>query len=387
MREEEYVKYFEESRKPLPGALLFDALTPPKEIVLAVNPRVTQAVVEGILKAAKDTGQILIFELALSEMSMEGGYTGLTPSAFSERVRRAAGEVGWYGYVLHADHMTVKKGTEEELDRVKRELNARVKAGFTSYAIDTSFLFDRSKTEVADQLREIIRTSIDLFHYLDERLGRFPYGKEGEVGEIGIREFTTVEEALYFLKALKSENIELNCLAIANGTKHGVSVDAEGNIIPQLGVNIKRTMEIAEAIRAEGYKTGIAQHGITGTPIHLIAEKFPKGMINKGNVGTLWMLLVWDILRIFEPQLYQKIYNWTLDKYKKEDVSDTETFTKNSKYAIKIFFNNLENVSTDTKRAIKAKAYAEALSILKAFGMEKTAEKVYNYLKKENITY
>ncbi len=384
---EDYIQFFEEPRKPLPGALLFNALTPPKEIVLAVNPRVTQDVVEGILKAAKDTGQVLIFELALSEMSKEGGYTGLTPSAFFERVRKAAEKVGWYGYVLHADHMTVKKGTEEELERVKKELDARIKAGFTSYAIDTSFLFDRSKTKVADQLREIIRTSVDLFHYLEEQLGTFPYGKEGEVGEIGIREFTTVEEALYFIKALKKENIELNCLAIANGTKHGVSVDAEGNIVPQLGVNIKRTVEIAEAIRAEGYKTGIAQHGITGTPIHLIAEKFPKGMINKGNVGTLWMLLVWDVLRIFEPQLYQKIYNWTIDKYKKAGVSEAETFVKNSKYAIKVFFNDLENISADTKRVIKAKAYAEALTIMKAFGMEKTAERVYNYLRKEKITY
>jgi len=386
-KKEAHVQYFEHPRKPLPGAILFNALQPPSEIVLAVNPRATIDVIIGILQAAKDTEQVVILELALSEMDIKGGYTGLTPSAFASRVKKAAEIVGWYGYVLHADHITVKKGTEEEIERIKREIDARIDAGFSSFAIDSSFLFDRSKVDVEDQLREVVRTSILLFKYLEEKMRNKHYGKEGEVGEIGIKEFTEVEEALYFLDKLKEEAIELDCLAIANGTKHGVSVDAEGNIIPKLGINIQRTIEIADAIRAKNYRTGIAQHGITSTPMSLIASKFPKGKIIKGNVGTNWMLLVWEILQIFEPGLYQKIYNWVIKKYQKEGVPEPETFASDSKYAIKEFFEELEKVGGETKKAIRAKAYAEALIFFKAFGMNRTAKTVYDYIVKNGIEY
>lgn len=382
-----HVQYFEQPRNPLPGDILFDALQPPKEIILAANPRVTVEVIEGILQAAKDTEQVVILELALSEMNLEGGYTGLTPSTFASRVRRAAENVGWYCYVLHADHITVKKGTEEEIEKVKKEIDARIDAGFTSFAIDTSFLFDRSKDSVQDQLKEVIRTSILLFKHIQGRMGDRHYGREGEVGEIGIKEFTEVEEAIHFLDKLKESNIDLNCLAIANGSKHGISVDAEGNIIPQLGINIKRTVEIVNAIWANKYKTGIAQHGITGTPLPLIALKFPKGKIIKGNVGTFWMLLVWDILQIYKPELYQKIYNWVVNKYKKEGIPEVKIFAKNSKYAIKEFFNEMEEIDKETRSAIRAKAYAETLVFFKAFGMNRTAKRVYDYIVKNKIDY
>lgn len=387
MAKEAHVKFFEQPRNPLPGGFLFDALYPPDSIILAVNTRTTLQVIEGILQAAKDTEQIIIFELALSEMDINGGYTGLTPSAFASRVRQAAENVGWYGYVLHADHLTVKKGTEEELDRVKKEIDARVDAGFTSFAVDTSFLFDRSADNVKDQLKEIIRTAVLLFKHIEKRMGNKHYGKEGEVGEIGIREFTTVEESLHFLGELKKNGIELNCLAIANGSKHGVSVDAEGNIIPKLGINIQRTVEIADAVRAAGYKTGIAQHGTTSTPIALIASAFPKGKVTKGNVGTLWMLIVWEILQVYEPELYKKIHNWVIKKYGKEGVPEPETFAANSKFAIKEFFGEIEKISEETKKTIRVRAYLEALMFCKAFGMNKTAKKVYDYLIKNKIKY
>lgn len=377
-----YIKYFEQPRSPLSGNIFFKALQPPKEIILATNPRATMDVIIGILQAAKDSGEIVILELALSEMSLEGGYTGLTPNAFSERVQKAAEEAGWYGYVLHADHVTVKKGTDEELEKVRNEIDARIDAGFTSFAIDSSFLFDRNARTVPKQLQEIIRTEVSLFKYIDERMPNKNYGREGEVGEIGIAEYTTVEEAIYYLDKLKEDGIELNCLAIANGSKHGVNVDAEGNIVPQLGINIKKTVEIANTIRAKGYSTGIAQHGISGTPLSLIATRFPKGKIVKGNVATFWMLLVWDVIRIYKPELYERIYNWTVKNYWKEGVSEAEIFARNSKYAIKEFFAYLEKLDNDIKRTIRAKAYAEALMFFKAFEMKQTAKRVYNYIRR-----
>jgi fructose-bisphosphate aldolase class II len=320
-------------------------------------------------------------------MNLKGGYTGLTPKAFAERVRKAAENVGWYGYVLHADHVVIRKGTDEEIENVKRELAARVEAGFTSFAIDASYLFDLTKDTVPEQLKRIIEVGTEMFRYLDELIGHRNYGREGEVGEIGKTELTTVEEALYYVKSMKQNGVDLHWLAINNGSKHGVSVDAEGNIIPQLGINIQRTVEIVRALWDNGYPTRVAQHGVSGTPLYLIAEKFPKGMIGKGNVATIYMLMVYDILRIYEPELYQKIYKWVIENYKKEGVHEAEIFVENSKFALKQFFNELDKISDETRNAIRSKAYAETLLHLKAFGMEKTAKRVYDYIKSKGIKY
>jgi len=382
-----HVAFFEEPKPPLPGNVLFEALTPPREIVLAVNPRVTIEVIEGVLQAAKDSENVVILELALSEMNLKGGYTGLTPKAFAERVRKAAERVGWYGYVLHADHVTIKKGTDEEIENVKRELDARVEAGFTSFAIDASYLFDLTKDTVQEQLRRIIEVGAEMFRYLDERIGHRNYGREGEVGEIGKSELTEVSEALHYVESMKKNGIDLHWLAINNGSKHGVSVDAEGNVIPQLGINIKRTVEIVQALWDHGYPTRVAQHGISGTPLYLIAEKFPKGMIGKGNVATYYMLTVYDILRIYEPELYNKIYRWVIDNYAKEGVPEVETFVKNSKYALKVFFDDFDKISDEAKNVIRSRAYADTLLHMKAFGMEKTAKRVYDYIQKKGIKY
>ncbi|MEM2496527.1 MAG: hypothetical protein QW048_06700, partial [Nitrososphaerota archaeon] len=62
-------------------------------------------------------------------------------------------------------------------------------------------------------------------------------------------------------------------------------------------------------------------------------------------------------------------------------------FVENCKYAIKEFFQDLEKISDETREAIRAKAYADTLLHIKAFGMEKTAKKVYDYIKKRNIKY
>lgn len=383
----EHVAFFEEPRPPLPGNILFEALTPPREIVLAVNPRVTVEMIEGILRAAKETENIVILELALSEMNLKGGYTGLTPKAFAERVRKAAENVGWYGYVLHADHVTVKKGTSDEIKNVREELKARVEAGFTSFAIDTSYLFDVSKDTVPEQLKPVIESGTELFRYLDELIGHRNYGREGEVGEIGKTELTEVSEALHYVETMRKNGIDIHWLAINNGAKHGVSVDAEGNIIPQLGINIKRTVEIVQALWDHGFGTRVAQHGVSGTPLHLIAEKFPRGMIHKGNVATYYMLAVYEILRIYEPELYQRIYKWVIDKFRKEGTPEVEIFVENCKHALKEFFHEFDKISDETKEAIRAKAYADTLLHIRAFGMEKTAKRVHNYIKEKKIKY
>ena len=129
----EVILYFESAREPLPMNYISDSVKEIDTIIAAINPRATEEVIQGILRACKKSRSVVIFELALSEMSLSGGYTGYTPKKFAERCKSAAEKEKWFGYALHADHLTVKKGTEEEMANVMKEIEARVESGFTGF--------------------------------------------------------------------------------------------------------------------------------------------------------------------------------------------------------------------------------------------------------------
>ncbi|NPD89926.1 MAG: class II fructose-bisphosphate aldolase [Asgard group archaeon] len=384
--EKDVYTYFEKPRAPLPLNYIARGLLGHETIIAAINPRSTEEVIRGILRAAKNQKSVVIFELALSEMSLSGGYTGYTPQKFADRCKSAAEKEKWFAYALHADHLTLKKGTEEEMDNLKKEIEARVNAGFTGYAIDTSFLFDRDEQNVEGQLKEILSKGLMLFDFLGKKMGESPYGLEGEVGEIGITEFTSVEEAVHYVKTLEENKIKIDYLAIANGSTHGVSVDAEGNVVPQLGINVQRTVEIIDEFKKLGFNTRIAQHGITGTPVEVIASTFPHGNITKGNIGTFWQRLVQKILEDYEPELYGKIRNWVLENYGKEDVDEHKTFAKHSKYAWKEFSNEVENISGETKEAIISKAEVDMNAFIDALKMKDSAVVCLDYITENNLS-
>ncbi|MHA1303501.1 MAG: class II fructose-bisphosphate aldolase [Candidatus Heimdallarchaeaceae archaeon] len=383
--EDEVIAYFEKQRTPLPLNYIAQGILGMDSIIAAINPRATEEVIRGVLRAAKKAHSVVIFELALSEMSLSGGYTGYTPEKFAKRCQVAAEKEKWFAYALHADHLTVKKGIEEEMETVKKEIEARVKAGFTGYAIDTSFLFNRDEEYVDGQLSEIISKGLVLFRYLEELMGDKPYGLEGEVGEIGISEYTTVEEAVHYIKTLDQKGVKLDYLAIANGSKHGVNVDENGNIVPQLGINVQRTVEIVNALKQEGFNTRIAQHGITGTPIDVIASTFPHGDVAKGNIGTHWQNVVYDVLKEYEPDLYNEMRNWVLDTYMKEGKDEHKVFSSNAKRAWKPFYNKVESISTDAKEQIINKTESEMTKFIEALKMKSTAEACYKYIIENNL--
>ncbi len=378
--ESEVIAYFETPRNPLPLNYIAKGVEGVETIIAAINPRATEEVISGILRAAKQSKSVVIFELALSEMSLSGGYTGYTPEKFAQRCKSAAEKEKWFAYSLHADHLTLKKGTDDEMSNLMKEIRARVEAGFTGYAIDTSFLFNGEEETVKGQLSDILSKGLVLFEFLKETMAEKPYGIEGEVGEIGITEFTTVEEAVHYVSSLINNDIIIDYLAIANGSTHGVSVDAEGKVVPQLGINVQRTVEIVDEFKKSGIRTRIAQHGITGTPVEVIASTFPHGSIAKGNIGTFWQRLVQDILEKHEPELFTKIRTWVLDKYGQPDVDEHKTFAKNSKYAWKEFFEEVENISEDAKQAIIVKAESDMNDFIKALKMEDTASLCLKYM-------
>ena len=144
-------------------------------------------------------------------------------------------------------------------------------------------------------------------------------------------------------------------------------------------------MEIVDALKQLGYRTRIAQHGITGTPIDIIASTFPHGSVTKGNIGTYWQLLVFEILEKLEPTLYNKMKKWIFDKYGKPGVNETIIFEKNSKYAWKEFFDEVENISNTTKEAIIVKAEKDMNDFITALKMENTASFCFKYMSENNL--
>ena len=357
------------NHKPMWGRILYEKIHTTDSIIMACNTRIGKGVVEGILRAAKDTQSPIIFELAKSESDLKGGYTGLTPTKYGKLVIEVAEKVKYSKYTIHGDH--IKVGKLEDIPGVKELIASQIDAGYTSFAIDASFLYDESGSNDKEHLAMNIEATTEVAHFIEDKLGHKNFGLEVEVGEIGKKDpttglvMTTVSEATTFIESLKENDVHPHFLAIANGSVHGFQYDEHGNPIPQVGIDIPLTKAIGDAIKPMGVK--IAQHGITGTPLDIIARDFPKDVIGKGNVGTNWMTLVWDVLKVFEPKLYNTIFKWTVDNYHKENVPVNETFLKNSKLAIIEHFDGLYSVSTDTEHALSHSAYTSALFFLKAF--------------------
>jgi fructose-bisphosphate aldolase class II len=186
---------------------------------------------------------------------------------------------------------------------------------------------------------------------------------------------TSPEEAVTFLTALKENGIDPNLLAIANGSAHGNTIDENGNVIPQVSVDIPQTVAVAEAIKKAGLNVRIAQHGITGTPRETINLHFPKGDILKGNVGTHWQNVFYDVVKVFEPELYSDMKEWVIQQYGPKNPGKPEevVFVKNAKRAFKPFLERNQNLGSGTLRALESVAYAEAMLFFRAFSSENTA--------------
>jgi fructose-bisphosphate aldolase class II len=372
---------------PISGSTIFRAISGQKAIIMAANTRIT-TVAQGIFKAAKETDSAVFMELARSECDLKGGYTGLTPGDFSEKMQEAAQEVRFDVWALHADHITIKSGDSTEIDGTKQLIDAQIHAGYTSFAIDASHLFNFEGKNVRQELDKNIGVTSELARYIKSRMKGKDFGLEVEVGEIGRKDghgmiLTRPEEAVEFIKALQENDVYPQVLAIANGSTHGHVYDERGNVIEQLSIDIPQTKAVAQALRENNLHVGIAQHGITGTPRDLINQHFPKGDIIKGNVGTFWQDVVFSTLKVYEPALYKSIQEWTLENYRAKNPGkkDSQIFDGNCKFAIKEFFKEIYAVEEDTQQAIRAMAYAESLVFFKAFSSYGTASLVRKALR------
>ncbi|MBW2975896.1 class II fructose-bisphosphate aldolase [Candidatus Woesearchaeota archaeon] len=372
--------------EPLPGNKVFNALKNEKCIILACNPRITLGVAKYVFKAAKDLDAALIMELARTECNHEVGYTGLTPDTFSQNLKKANDGAGHDVWILHADHIGVKEGTVEEIQWIKNMISAQIKAGYTSFAIDASHLFNFEGETIEEELAPNIKATIELGKFIKEKMAGREFGLEVEVGEIGRTGsegmvLTKPEEAVAFIKKLNEAGIEPNLIAIANGSTHGNIYDDEGNQIAQTTIDVEQTKSVAKALRDNGFDVRIAQHGITGTPLDIIRDKFPHGDILKGNVATLFQNIVFDALKKHHNDLWQEMFDWTIKNKPIPGKKPEEVFGKNGKHAPKAFFDRIYAMSAECKQEIEEKSYEAACDHIKAFKAENSASIVRECLK------
>jgi len=328
---------------------IFETLKNEKVIVMTNNTRIS-LVIPGIMRAAEELDAVVGFELAKSEGHIDGGYTGQPPDVYFQTVvGYAEAENFTRPFFIHGDHITVKDTSEKEYNEAEALIKAELEAGYSSFAIDASF------NEVPDNIR--ITTT------LAQPILEAGIGLEAEVGEIksasGSAEgsVTSVDEALEFVVGLKENGVSPNLLAINNGSKHGNYLDGE-----EISIDLDRTLEIYEAIKEYGLV--IAQHGITGTPLHLVG-RFADHGIRKGNVGTHWQ----NIAHEFIPKaLMDEMKEWAGNE------------GKDIKFATKPFKDRIESIPQTNKDQMIEKAYQVAKDYIKAFRAEGTASKIITAL-------
>ncbi|HBO68955.1 MAG TPA: fructose-bisphosphate aldolase [Deltaproteobacteria bacterium] len=333
---------------PLNGHDVFRALAPRKVIVMACNIRIP-SVIPGIMRAAEELGAVVAFELAKSEGDLAGGYTGMTPEIFASTIFDCAKRTGFsLPFLIHGDHITVKNTSEKEVEGSRALIAAEIEAGYTCFAIDASF------NPIPDNARIVA----DLSRPITER----GLGLEVEVGEIKAAgsegALSTVEEAVELMERLADGKVPADLLAINNGSKHGNYLDGE-----QISLDLDRTGQIYEAVYGR-FGVSIAQHGITGTPLHLVG-RFADYGIRKGNVGTQWQNVAHAGL---PPALMGKMRDWA------------KAAGKDIKFATKQFKPEIDSIPAEFARKIEEGARREALELLRAFRAEGTAKAVADHL-------
>lgn len=316
-------------------------------IFMACNVRI-KFVFPGILRAAMDLDAVLGFELAKSEGDVDGGYTGQTPEIYADTILEYVEKLDFrLPFFIHGDHITVKSTAEKDVEGGRRLIEAEIKAGYTSFAIDASF------NKVHDNIgitTELAKPIMDLGIGLEAEVGEIKSKKQG--GEI-----STVEESLEMVEGLRDNGIKQSLLAVNNGSQHG-------NYDPgqEVHIDLERTGEIFEAIKK--YDIAIAQHGITGTPIHLVSQFADHG-IRKGNVATHWQNIGHEHL---PPDLMQAMKDWA------------EKEGKGIKFTTRQFKKEIDSIPEQNRKAIKDHAYQVAKEFIEAFRAKGTATRLESML-------
>lgn len=328
----------------LSGRDVFTALKDEKMIVMACNTRIVH-VIPGIMKAAQELDAVVAFELTMTEGGIDGSYTGQTPESFFRTIVDYARQCEFTKpFLIHADHITVKNTSKDEFQRARMLIEAQIEAGYTSFAIDASF--------------NPLPDNIDIVAKLAEPVIAKGYGLELELGEQpaspGRSPLTTPQETEEFLAGVVARGVRPQLLAINNGSKRGNYL--EGEIVR---IDLARTRRIYQTALSFGL-SGLVQHGITGTPLHLVGKLADYG-IRKGNIGTLWQNVAHACLPL---ELMDAMRRWAREN------------DRDIKFATRVFKKEIDAIPEENARQISEMAYREAREFLIAFHAKGSASRL-----------
>ncbi|HOP39598.1 MAG TPA: class II fructose-bisphosphate aldolase [Geobacteraceae bacterium] len=328
----------------LSGRTVFDAFKNENLIVMACNTRIKHAI-PGIMKAAEELDAVVAFELTATEGGLDGGYTGQTPERYASTIIEYAQSCGFSKpFIIHADHITVKDPGKSELADAARLIDAQLEAGYTSFAIDASFNPLHDNINIVTRLAQPI---MDKGYGLEVELGEKPHAPRRSP-------LTTPSEAKSFLSGLAEKGCRPQLLAINNGSKRGNYL--EGEVVR---IDLGRTRKIHSVSSSFGVG-GLVQHGITGTPLHLVGKLADYG-IRKGNIGTLWQNVAHAGLPL---DLMDAMRNWSREN------------NRDIKYATRAFKADIDAIPQENVTMIHEMAYREARDFLTAFRAKDSAAKL-----------
>lgn len=137
-------------------------------------------VIEAALSLAAQRGQVAVIEATCNQVNQEGGYTGMRPRDFAERVREAAAAVGLGAerLVLGGDHLGPqpwrKEAAESAMRKAEEMVAAYVRAGFVKIHLDCSMRC----ADDSDPLPETV---------IAARAARLARAAEAAAGEAGVQ--------------------------------------------------------------------------------------------------------------------------------------------------------------------------------------------------------
>ena len=355
-RPENVQKRFPDSKAPLVnGKALFKAAQKANAMIMAANIR-CRLPIEGIIRASLITQAPVIYEIAKSEL----GYTEFDPKSFAEFVVTENDRLDNTSvpFAIHGDHITVKK-VEEKVE-VAELVATELEAGFTTFAIDCSYMENELNLVATLELAQPVVAA--------------GLGLEVELGEIGAKSgsaegFTQPDEAAWFISELVKGGVHPDLLAINNGSIHGTYFGTT-----QEGIQLDLTKRIWEEIQPWG--VDIAQHGITGTSLDKITQFIHHG-IRKGNVGTFWQNISFGLamnqngnaITTSEKHYIKRSYRGVPDELWGQMwkwAEETGNTGGNIKKANKAFADQLNGVTEECKQRVTAQACEEAIRLFEA---------------------
>lgn len=333
------------------GKDVIEAIYNDPKAVLACNIRHVSSV-EGIMKASQALDAAVMFEIASSELE----YTGTTPRAFAEMIRKKAKKLRFrQPYSIHADHVGPRRNSRSSIRKAMDRVRDLKKAGFTSYAIDASAVggFGRIVDATA-RLSRLVRKNV---------------GLEVEISSIGGRK-TSPDEAVAFIEKLRDNGIYPDALAINNGTRHGRIYGDDGAELPK-EADVGLTERIVDDARRLGVV--VVQHGAVGLPADTIIDLRRIG-VKKFNMAVNWQDIVFECL---EKRLRQKMGLGTAPRSKQM----AEESDRQKKRAYKRYRRDLKRLNRSTLDRITERTFVEALQMMTRINSQGTGAMVRELLK------